>query len=685
MSALTDKDRAAVSQSLRHAKLVAVSRRLARIVRHVDPDPKTKRKRARIEKSLDKWLRYFGGEAFSSPWSADHLRVLTKIESAINGGGLFSVAMPRGQGKSTILKWVTLYVLLTGRRKYVVLIAATLDLALGMIDFCKRQLIENDLLHDYYPHVTAYARATEDKAIKARQQLRADGADGTTSGIQWRKATLVLPAVCDAAGNGYVSNGSILEAHGLTGAIRGKWKDTQTGAVLRPDFVILDDPQTRESAESSSQCQMRERIVKGDVLGMAGPKKKIAAVMPCTVIRKGDLADRFLDHEQHPEWQGEKTRLVNAWPKEQDGLWREYAGIYRASVGSGGGITLATQFYVAHRDAMDEGADVAWAHRVRDGEISALQTAENLLIEMGAEAFYAEMQNDPQENLSNQYDLTPATVLAHVVARPRLQLPEASTVFVGHCDVNHYGLHYVLSAFSQDMTGHCVAYGRFPERGVVVEEKNTPEMEICRAIYRALKGLCDTLQATVFFRGGIRAKLGLLLIDCGYKADAVQQFCQQAQYSFRLLPSIGRDAKNYRVKKDTLIGRPFENCHVQRAQKPGHGPYLMFQSDYWRETAQRAFLGAVGEPGGYTIHAAGDQRQHMTLAEHVCAERLSNKYQTDQGPRWEWVHSPGSQWDLGDALTGSWVAAAASGLSVGGLTFRRKQYVETRKAKVMPE
>jgi len=317
---LSDTDRAAVTQSVKHARLVEASRKLARIVKHADPDPATKRARTRLEKSLTAWIRHHGGEAFDQPFSTDHERVIAKIERAINKGGTFALAMPRGHGKSTILKWATLYCLLTGRRQYVVVVAATAEMAQAVVDFVRQQIQESESLHAHYPHVTTYARATDGKAIKARYQLRADG---KTSGIHWSKTALVLPEVVAPDGKGYPSNGAILEGHGLTGAIRGKWRDTKTGKVLRPDFVLLDDPQTRESAESESQCNMRERIITGDVLGLAGPRKKIAAVMPCTIVQPGDLAARFLDHQKHPEWSGETCRLVETWPDEQDGLWQE--------------------------------------------------------------------------------------------------------------------------------------------------------------------------------------------------------------------------------------------------------------------------------------------------------------------------------------------------------------------------
>ena len=66
------------------------------------------------------------------------------------------------------------------------------------------------------------------------------------------------------------------------------------GQTVRPSLVVLDDPQTDESARSLSQCATRESILAGAILGLAGPGKKISGIMPCTVIRPGDMADNIL-------------------------------------------------------------------------------------------------------------------------------------------------------------------------------------------------------------------------------------------------------------------------------------------------------------------------------------------------------------------------------------------------------
>ena len=98
------------------------------------------------------------------------------------------------------------------------------------------------------------------------------------------------------------------------------------GRAVRPTLVVLDDPQTDESARSLSQCATREGILAGAVLGLSGPGKKISGIMPCTVIRPGDMADNILDRDKHPEWNGERTRRVYAFPKNET-LWGKYAQI----------------------------------------------------------------------------------------------------------------------------------------------------------------------------------------------------------------------------------------------------------------------------------------------------------------------------------------------------------------------
>ena len=105
------------------------------------------------------------------------------------------------------------------------------------------------------------------------------------------------------------------------------------------------------------------------------------------------MADHILDHEKHPEWQGERTKLMYAMPKDEK-HWGEYKAILDADLIAGLGMTRATAYYAKHRTAMDAGARAGWEARFNHDELSAIQNAMNLKFRDEA-AFYAEYQNEP--------------------------------------------------------------------------------------------------------------------------------------------------------------------------------------------------------------------------------------------------------------------------------------------------
>ncbi len=177
--------------------------------------------------------------------------------------------------------------------------------------------------------------------------------------------------------------------------------------TVRPSLVVLDDPQTSESARSLSQSQARESILAGAVLGLAGPGRKISGIMPCTVIKPGDMADRILDREKHPQWQEERMKMVYAFPPNQK-LWDRYAEIRAEDMRMGGDGSRATEFYREHRQEMDAGAEVAWADRHHEDELSGIQHAVNLKLRDEA-TFWAEYQNQPVAEQEGEGEMLDAT------------------------------------------------------------------------------------------------------------------------------------------------------------------------------------------------------------------------------------------------------------------------------------
>jgi len=250
---------------------------------------------------------------------------------------------------------------------------------------------------------------------------------------------------------------------GITGNIRGAIHTRATGESIRPSLVIIDDPQTDQSARSPSQCAQRESVISGAVLNLAGPGRKIAGLMTLTVVVPGDMADRILDRDRHPQWQGERTRMVYAFPANER-LWAEYARIRADSLRNDGDGHEATAFYIAHREEMDRGAVVAWPARHNPDEVSAVQHAMNLKLQDEA-AFFAEYQNEPiPESQGDGGMLAAEQIAAKVSGLRRGEVPVGANHLTAFVDVQGAVLYWMVCGWEDDFTGAVLDYGTYPDQ-----------------------------------------------------------------------------------------------------------------------------------------------------------------------------------------------------------------------------
>jgi hypothetical protein len=308
--------------------------------REISPLPRVKNpaRRAACAESLAKYCRTYHPEVFYLDWSDDQLRALQRVETATRRGGLFAYAMPRGGGKSSIAECGAEWGMLYGYLEFALLIGAEQDGALESLDSIKTGFETNDLLFEDFPEVCYPIRRLDGIAHRANGQLF----NGKRTYITWTASEIVLPTIPESK-----ASSAILAVTGITGRIRGmKFKRPSDGRIVRPGLVIADDPQTAESARSPSQCETRLRMLRADIMGLAGPGKKISVIMPCTVIRAGDVADTLTDGTKHPEWQGERTKLVYQFPTNPH-LWEEYKALRkqgrRQGRGPGGDGVLPTE------------------------------------------------------------------------------------------------------------------------------------------------------------------------------------------------------------------------------------------------------------------------------------------------------------------------------------------------------
>ena len=290
----------------RNAAIALAGRDIGELPTVVNPDRK-----ARAAADFQFFCESYFPLTFHLPWSPDHLKVIGRIEQAVLRGGLFAMAMPRGSGKTTICECACIWAVLNGHREFVCLIGSDEGHAMDMLESIKMELDGNDLLLADFPEVVFPIQALDGIANRCNGQLY----KGQRTYIGWTAREVVLPTM-----PGSMASGAIIKVAGITGRIRGMKYKRADGKTVRPSLVVLDDPQTDESARSLSQCATRESILAGAVLGLAGPGKKISGIMPCTVIRPSDMADNILSRDKHPEWNGETIpsrveRVVFVWQR----------------------------------------------------------------------------------------------------------------------------------------------------------------------------------------------------------------------------------------------------------------------------------------------------------------------------------------------------------------------------------
>ena len=608
---------------------------------------------------------------FHLPWSPDHLKVIAKIEQAVLRGGLFAMAMPRGSGKTTICECACIWAVLYGHRDFVCLIGSDEGHAMDMLDSIKMELDGNDLLLEDFPEVVFPIQCLDGIANRCNGQLY----KGERTHIGWTAREIVLPTM-----PGSVGSGAIIKVAGITGRIRGMKYKRADGHTVRPSLVVLDDPQTDESARSLSQCATREGILAGAILGLAGPGKKISGIMPCTVIRPGDMADNILSRDKHPEWNGERTKMVYSFPFEEK-KWQRYGELRGESLRSHGDIRLATEFYAADREAMDAGAEIAWPERFNHDELSAIQHAMNLRLQDEA-AFFAEYQNEPLPAETSETDELSADQIASKTNRmPRRAVPVGCNHITMFIDVQANLLFFVVAAWEDDFTGYVIDYGTFPDQqrpyftlrdARLTLPLATKASGIEGAIYAGLEQLTTSYLGREWRRDdGAMLRVERCLIDAnwGSSTDVVYQFCRQSAHAGVVMPSHGRFVgassqpfSEYKRRPGDRVGHNWRMPNVAGKRAVRH---VVYDTNFWKSFVHARLAVSIGDRGCLTLF--GDSPDsHRLFAEHITSEfRVKTEGRGRTVDEWKARPERGdNHWF--DGLVGCAAAASIQGAVLAG-------------------
>ena len=249
-----------------------------------------------------------------------------------------AIAAPRGEAKSTLVSQLfVLWCLVTGRKRYPVIVMDSIDQAYPMLEAIKAELEFNPRLSMDFP------------ASCGR-------------GAVWNAGTIITR-----------SNAKV-QVFGSGKKMRGL-----RHGPYRPDLCVLDDIENDEQVRNPDQRDKLQSWLSKTVLHLGGADAKYDVVYIGTILHYDSVLSRTL---ANPMWRSAKFRALIKCPDNMH-LWDVWEERLRNE-----GEAAADAFYAQCQAAMDAGAVVSWAAR-------PLVALMKIRARDGHDTFDSEYQNDP--------------------------------------------------------------------------------------------------------------------------------------------------------------------------------------------------------------------------------------------------------------------------------------------------
>ncbi len=588
------------------------------------PECENPEQRAGLEANTEEWLRYYLNEKFTNPFSDDQKEIIKDTEAAIRHGYRQATAAPRGDGKTTTVEGVMIKAAFTGVLEFGLVICASGVLADQVLDNIKKEITTNPRLMADYPEICYPLSLIADCPALAKRQT----ANGKKTLCKWTKRFIMFPAI-----PGSPAGGTIFMSKGIDSSFRGL-----NVFGKRPRFVLADDPETRESAASDSQTYTRCVTLNKDIAGLAGSGKRLGISMLCTLQNNRCAAAKFTDPKLNPAWNGKRYCAIKAWPANKL-LWEEYILMRKEAQESGDRTAAkATAFYVANREAMDEGAIVSNPHSIKEGDVSALQSHYNQIADAGLDNFLTEYQNAPPVDDEHSNQLTEGLIATKTTGLPVTVVPKETKELVITVDVGQYRIYWQATAWLDNGTGLVVDYDF---KDVIGAAPNAQKQQTDNCIAQALRELRETLLEEKYFdeQGELRT-VQLVMVDSGDFTDVVYDFVTAAGPMFIASKGTG---ETYRVTQttDKAIGIHY---YVSWIQRPNAKPIPLYHLDtnYWKRQCHDGWqIPLRNEDKSFRAGALGIYEHKvrpelLKYARQIVAEQYEEIVVPGQGVRWKW-------------------------------------------------
>ena len=574
----------------------------------------------------ERFMRTYFADRYRLAFERDHRFIIESVVSIAEKGGRQAIAASRGRGKSETIKGLLPYLVLKGYTRFPLPIAATTALAERLYQDFKRKLATNPLLLEDFPEVCWPIRCLEGAPQRAAKQH----IDGELTRIVWTGDYISLPHV---PGSPY--GGVKMTYYGLDAAFRGVNIDGS-----RPDFVLIDDPETKESAKSTMQIEDRENILDRDIAGLVSQDGVMGIAVLTTVQNCYCLSSKLTDPKIKPAFNGKRFGLITSWPANLE-LWDEYIATRQKNQAEGDKYGLgAVEFYLDHQDAMDAGVKMITNHinQIEDDAgnptiHSAIQQAFNKIADTSLQAFKTEYQNDPEpEEAPETTGLTAGRVASRISGLLQGEYHTDTEVVTVGLDIGKYYSHWCKIAWHGNAVGNIIDYGVMETPGMMTATDS-------KAVMAAL------LPALLQFRTDISAdgRLDFCLVDSGDYGDAVYEFVRQVGGT-PFAAAKGWDTGRFRQPKEpTNDKRPFQECYA--AHQPQERIWLYHvHTEHWKQWLQERFVTATFDEsqqfnaGTLSLYSAPeDRKRHLSFSHHIVAEERRDTFVPGKGIVRKWV------------------------------------------------
>ncbi len=589
------------------------TRLASRLIQIPTLSPKDRAERLRREADNELWIASYWPAFSRDPYydlEPQQRKMVADFAALIADGGDRATAASRGEGKTTLAVALTLKSILQGgSHELWVVLGATASNAQNILARFRNAMRYKDLLK-YYPEACVPVYELRQTPQRAKTQVasgcRFDNGEPfeyAETCFHWTGDQLTFPDV-----PGSPSAGAIIVSGGLDSALRGLNIDN-----LRPRVVIIDDPDTQNTIHNPQQSGKLLLTLDREIAGFGSQRHPVSRLVLCTCPSRTSAAFQLTDRDQYPSFRGHRMRFLLKPPTNQT-AWTEFISLCKEGwVSEKGDVReaptprIAHEFYLAHRDEMDDG-DVAnqyrYDHRIRpEGgtvEVSALEHYYGWVARIGPVNTATEFDNDPPDELG-LLDLSIEQIRNSRSGSGYRVIPEGTVRLTVGVDIKKLGAHWAAVAWDEHCVGSIVEFHfwRFSTGG--------QRAETCEhAVLEGLRDWWQWIQKHKPWREDLESESSArfpdwTLLDSGWKNEGWSQqpvtvFASEVGFS-RCLPCKGfglyrRPLPNPRI-------RLFDECHIDRRTRT---PLCDVNPDVYKSRVQEAFKADFGTPGSLGLH-----------------------------------------------------------------------------------